>query len=77
MDEEGKELQKLLQDEVDKGNAILFNEENMRKLFKDKSVEQLECMIKDLMEAYSINDDLMRIEMIVIIQKIIKEKKVC
>lgn len=69
-----KELQKLLDEEIKKGNAILFNEENMRQLLKDKSVEELENMVTDLMEAYSINDDLMRIESIVIIQKIIKEK---
>jgi len=69
-----KELQKLLQDEVDKGNAILFNEENMRELLKDKSEEELDSMISDLMKACSVDDDLMRIEMIEIILKIIKEK---
>ena len=69
-----EELQKLLEDEIAKGNAILFNEENMKKILKDKSIEELDSMISDLMEAYSVDDDLMRIKAIEIIQKIIKEK---
>ncbi len=69
-----EKLQKLLEEEVKNGNAILVNEKNMRNLLKDKSEEELDSMISDLMESYSVDDDLMRIEAIEIILKIIKEK---
>ena len=57
-----------------KRSGVLFTEENLRELLKDNTIEELESMIKDLCKAYSVDDDLMRIEAIEVIQKIIKEK---
>jgi len=67
-------LEKLLEDEIKKGNAILFNEENLRKILQNKTKEELENMISDLTQCYSVDDDEMRIEAIEIIMKIINEK---
>ena len=69
------ELERLLEEEIAKGNAILFNDENMRELLKDRPTIELKNMIKDLYKAYSVDDDLMRINTIIIIQKIIKERE--
>ena len=69
-----KELNERLLKEV-KNRGIKVNKENLSKLFKDKSLKQLDNMISDLMEASSPNDDVMRLDTIMIIQEIVKDRK--
>ncbi len=69
-----EELKKLLIQEV-KRSGILVNQKNLSELFKNKSLKQLNNLISGLMEASPPFDDVMRLDSIIIIQEIIKERK--